>query len=152
MSMIKKILMVVTAILFAAPVFAGGIEINDAYARSSGKMAKAGGVFMMIHNHTGAEDLLLEARSDAAKMVQLHTHSKDDDGVMKMRHVHGGLAIPAHGMRGLERGGDHLMLMGLVAPWEHGGAIKLTLVFENAGEIMIDVPIDLERKDMAHNH
>ena len=152
MSMIKKTLMAVTAIFFAVPVFAGGIEIHDAYARSSGKMAKAGAVFMMIHNHTGAEDRLLEARSDAAKIVQLHTHSKGDGGIMKMRHVHGGLAIPAHGMRGLERGGDHFMLMGLVAPWEHGGAIKLTLVFENAGEIMIDVPIDLERKDMAHNH
>ena len=83
MSMIKKILMAVTAILFAAPVIAGGIEIHDAYARSSGKMAKAGAVFMMIHNHTDTEDRLLEARSDAAKMVQLHTHSKDDDGVMK---------------------------------------------------------------------
>ena len=150
--MVKKILIAVTTILFGAPIFADGIEINDAYARSSGKMAKAGAVFMMIHNHTGAEDLLLEARSDAAKMVQLHTHSKDDDGVMKMRHVHGGLSIPARGMRGLERGGDHFMLMGLVALWEHGDAIKLTLVFENAGEIMIDVPIDLERKDMAHNH
>jgi periplasmic copper chaperone A len=152
MSMIKKILMVVTAILFAAPVFAGGIEINDAYARSSGKMAKAGGVFMMIHNHTGAEDRLLEVRSDAAKMVQLHTHLKDEDGVMKMRHVPDGFDIPAHGMRSLKRGGDHLMFMGLVAPWEHGGAIQLTLVFENAGEMMIEVPIDLERKDMAHSH
>ena len=69
-----------------------------------------------------------------------------------MRHVHGGFAIPALGMRGLKRGGDHLMFMGLVAPWEHGGAIELTLVFENAGEIMIEVPIDLERKAMAHSH
>ena len=55
-------------------------------------------------------------------------------------------------MRGLKRGGDHLMFMGLVSPWEHGGAIKLTLVFENAGEMMIEVPIDLERKAMAHSH
>ena len=151
MSMIKKILMAVTAILFAAPVIAGGIEIHDAYARSSGKMAKAGAVFMMIHNHTDTEDRLLEARSDAAKMVQLHTHSKGDDGAMKMRHIHSGFAIPAHGMRGLKRGGDHLMFMGLVAPWEHGGTIELTVVFENAGEMMIEVPIDLERKAMAHS-
>ena len=35
MSMIKKTLMAVTAIFFAVPVFAGGIEIHDAYARSS---------------------------------------------------------------------------------------------------------------------
>jgi len=128
------------------------IMVKDAYAYRATPSSKAGGIFMMIHNHTGAEDRLLEVRSDAAKMVQLHTHLKDEDGVMKMRHVPDGFDIPAHGMRSLKRGGDHLMFMGLVAPWEHGGAIQLTLVFENAGEMMIEVPIDLERKDMAHSH
>ena len=152
MSIIKKFLMVVATTLLSTPVMAGGIEIDDPYAKSSGKLAKAGAVFMMLHNHAAIDDRLVEARSDAAKMVQLHTHVKGTDGVMKMRHVSEGFVIPAEGMRGLERGADHLMFMGLVAPWEHGDKIQLTLVFENAGEITIDVPVDLERKDMAHNH
>lgn len=152
MSMIKKTLMAVTAILFTAPVIAEGIEIHDAYARSSGKMAKAGAVFMIINNHTDTEDRLLQVHSDAAKMVQLHTHSEGDDGIIKMRHVHGGFTIPAYSMRALKRGGDHLMFMGLVAPWAHEGVIKVTLVFEHAGEMVIEVPIDLERKATAHSH
>jgi hypothetical protein len=44
------------------------------------------------------------------------------------------------------------MFMGLMDPWEHGQSISLTLVFENAGEIDIQVDIDLERKDKPQDH
>jgi len=133
-------------------VIAGDIMVDDAYARSSGKMAKAGAAFMTLHNHTNRDDRLLSVSSDAAKMVQLHTHLQSDDGVMKMRHVPEGFLVPANGMHMLARGKDHVMFMGLTAPWEHGESVPLKLIFENAGEIDIQVLIDLERKDTAHNH
>ena len=71
---------------------------------------------------------------------------------MKMRHVPDGFLVPANGMHMLSRGKDHVMFMGLMDPWEHGQSISLTLVFENAGEIDIQVDIDLERKDKAQDH
>lgn len=152
MSIMKNFLMFAAAIVIASPVLAGSIEIKDPYAKSAGKMAKAGAVFMMLHNHTKVDDRLIAARSNVSEMVQLHTHQKGEDGVIKMRHVPEGFVIPGEGVHSLKRGADHLMFMGLVAPWEHGGSIQLTLVFENAGEITVDVPIDLKRKDMAHSH
>ena len=67
--------------------------IEDAYARASNKMA--GAAFMEIINHSDVDDRLVDVRSDVAKRVQLHTHSEDENGVMKMMHVEEGFAISA---------------------------------------------------------
>ena len=45
----------------------------------------------------------------------------------------------------LERGGLHVMFMGLNGPFEEGAAVDVTLVFENAGEIDVAIPVDLRR-------
>ena len=152
MTVFKTLAAVFGVLLMSSGAIAGGIMIDDAYARSNGKMAKAGAAFMMIYNHSDTDDRLISVSSEAAKMVQLHTHLKSDDGVMKMRHVPDGFLVPAHGMHMLSRGKDHLMFVGLTARWQHGQSIPLTLVFENAGIINIEVEIDLERKDKGHNH
>lgn len=41
----------------------------------------------------------------------------------------------------LKPGGFHIMLIGLVSPLEVGQTIQLTLVFEKAGEMTVDVPV-----------
>ncbi len=121
-----------------------GIEITDAYFRAPGKMAKAGAAFMRIVNRSGQADRLIGARSDMAKMVQTHTHVAADDGVVKMRHVPEGFEIPAGGERLLARGGDHLMFMGLTRPVIDGQKVTVTLLFERAGEVTVEMPIDLK--------
>ena len=127
------------------------IEIHDAYARSSGPTAVAGAAFMMIHNYADQDDRLIDARSDAAARVELHTHIIED-GVARMRRVEGGFTIPAGAGHILERGGDHVMFMGLNAPFEQGSEIAVTLVFENAGAIDVMVPVDNERVAGEMNH
>ena len=55
----------------------------------------------------------------------------------------------------LQRGGDHVMLMGLNQSPAQGDEITITLVFETAGEIEVTVPVDLERKPehgAGHSH
>ena len=135
------------AFLLSSSAIAGGIKIEDAYARSSGKMAKAGAAFMVIHNHANIDDRLIAVSSVAAKIVQLHRHTKSDDGVMKMEHVPDGFVVPANGSHMLSRGRDHVMFMGLTTPWENGQIIPLTLVFKNAGEMDIRLTVDLKRKE-----
>jgi copper(I)-binding protein len=39
------------------------------------------------------------------------------------------------------------MFMGLTGPFEQGMTFPLVLVFEKAGEITVDVTVDLERQD-----
>lgn len=136
------------ALLGAGSAFAD-IVVKDPYARSSGMKAKAGAAFMILHNDGEEDDRLVAASADVAKRVELHTHIADENGVMKMREVEGGIDVPAGGMTVLKRGGLHVMFMGLTAPMEQGAVFPLTLSFEKAGDIVVEVPVDLARKPMA---
>jgi copper(I)-binding protein len=129
--------------VIAAPAFAD-ITVSDAYARASTPMAKSGAAFMTITN-TGEADRLIGVESDAADRVELHTHISDANGVMKMTHVEEGFEIPAQSTHLLERGGDHVMFMGLTAPFEEGKTVHVTLTFEKAGPVEVDIPVDLAR-------
>ena len=66
---------------------------------------------------------------------------------MKMRRVDGGLLIAGNGNLMLQRGGDHIMFMGLSKPIADGDTIQLMLIFENAGSFEIEIPVYL--KEMA---
>jgi hypothetical protein len=157
MSFKSTLLAGVAALSFALPAFADGIMIHDPYARASAMMSQSGAAFMEIMNQTDTDDRLIDARSDVAERVELHTHQEDANGVMRMIHVEEGFAIPAGGSHALARGGDHVMFLGLNQPFEHGDEIEVTLVFEQAGEITVTIPIDLERNPMrqqmqGHGH
>jgi copper(I)-binding protein len=142
------------AVSFAGAAYADGakIMVQDPYARVSAKMSTSGAAFMEIMNKGAEDDQLIDARSDIAKRVELHTHMETGDGVMKMMHVEDGFTIPAEGHHMLQRGGDHVMFMGLTQELKHGDVVPVTLVFKNAGEIMIEIPVDLERKPGHGGH
>ncbi|MDC0738144.1 copper chaperone PCu(A)C [Cognatishimia sp. SS12] len=130
----------------AAPALAEGeIMIKDAYLRVATKAAKSGAAFMELHNMGTDRDQLLSVHSDIAARTELHTHEDMGDGVMKMRHVEEGFAIPAGASHDLARGGDHVMFMGLTRSLTEGDTVPLVLVFEHAGEITIEVPVDNSR-------
>ncbi|OED48182.1 copper chaperone PCu(A)C [Leisingera sp. S232] len=152
MSLKSVVFAAAAAAAFATSAFAGDamIMVHDPYARVSSPTAKAGAAFMEIMNKGAADDQLIAVRSDVAARVELHTHKESGDGVMKMMHVEEGFAVPAGGSHSLKRGSDHVMFMGLTQSLSHGDAVKLTLVFEKAGEIEIEVPVDLERKAEGH--
>jgi len=145
MSFPKTILAAVAACAIAVPAFADGITIKDAYVRSSGPSAKTGAAFFVIVNDTDQDDTLVSAKSDIAKRVETHTHIKTADGVMQMRKVEGGFPVAAHGMHALQRGGDHLMFMGLTRPMKQGDTVTVTMTFEKAGDMTVEIPVDLKR-------
>ncbi len=142
-----------TALVLAGSAIAGEMKImvKDAYARSTNP--KVAAAFMDLMNHSSADDRLVSASSKAAKRVELHTH-KETDGVMKMIHLEEGFALPEGEKTSLERGGKHVMLMGLVEPLSQGDTIEVTLTFEKAGEVTVTIPVDNERKaaKAAHGH
>jgi periplasmic copper chaperone A len=131
-----------------------GLHIHDAYARIQGGVGGSGAVFFMVHNNTETDDRLLAATTDAAERAELHTHSEDANGVMTMGEIEGGIALAAGDVIELARGGDHVMLMGLTRALKNGDTIALTLTFEVAGDITLDVPVDNARKpgEGAHDH
>ncbi|MDF3415779.1 copper chaperone PCu(A)C [Sulfitobacter sp. M57] len=147
---------IAASILSATALFAGDISIKDAYARSSTPTSKTGAAFLMLMNAGDADDRLVAASSDVAKRVELHTHKDAGNGVMQMVEIEGGITVPAGGMHMLQRGGDHIMFMGLTGPLEQGQEVNVTLTFEKAGEVEVVIPVDHERKAdhgaMKHDH
>ncbi|MFN3527013.1 MAG: copper chaperone PCu(A)C, partial [Paracoccus sp. (in: a-proteobacteria)] len=107
-----------------------GVHVNDAYARSSNPMT--GAVFMALDNHGQIDCTLRAARSDAAERVELHTHL-EQDGVMRMREVQEGFPVAAGQTRLLDRGGDHVMMLGLTQPLADGDVVALSLDFGDCG-------------------
>lgn len=144
------------AILAAGAAFAhDGVHVENAYAITSGPGAMSGAVFLEIVNHsTTAPDRLISVSSDVAQRVELHTHLIDANGVARMVEVEDGFAVAPGETHVLERGGDHVMLMGLTRPLADGDTFELRLVFEREGEVVVEVPVDLERAaaPMQHGH
>lgn len=150
--MTRFFLAATVAAIAAMPVLAAdGVQVIDPYARASTAMSQSGAAFMRFENHSDTDRRLVGARSDVAERVELHTHSEDANGVMRMFEVEGGFLIPANGAYLLERGGDHLMFLGLSRPLEHGDDVTVTLVFEQGDEMDITIPVDLERMP-SHGH
>ena len=63
------------------------------------------------------------------------------NGVIEMREVEGGLAIPAHGSVALTPGGYHLMFKRLTHPLVKGESVKATLKFEHAGPVEVEFSV-----------
>lgn len=116
---------------------AGGLEIADAWARASATQTSA--AYLTIENRTGEDDTLLEVRSPVAERVEIHDMTMEDM-VMRMRKLDN-LPVAAGERVELAPGGKHIMLIGLSGPLEEGASVPLTLVFEKAGEIVIEAPV-----------
>ncbi|MBT5303265.1 MAG: copper chaperone PCu(A)C [Tateyamaria sp.] len=140
--------------IIAVPLWADSIKITEPYARVASPNSKSGAAFMMLENQTILNDRLLSARSNSAKRVELHTHVETGDGVMQMTEIKDGIELRPGVTHHLKRGADHIMLMGLTEPLRQDFAIDITLIFEKAGEIIVSVPIDNNRKptETAHSH
>lgn len=119
--------------------------VEEPYLRSTMTTSTTGAAFMMLRNMTGTDDRLVGVRSDVADRVELHTHSQDANGVMRMGEIEGGVPLADGGAHTFARGGDHLMFMGLKEPLTQGQSVPVTLEFEQAGDIEIIIPVDLTR-------
>ncbi|MFC8829409.1 copper chaperone PCu(A)C [Streptomyces sp. NPDC057137] len=91
--------------------------------------------FLTVTNSGGAADKLTSVTSDISDDVTIH-ETKDQ----KMRQVKS-FDIPADGELSLDRGGSHLMFMGLKKKLEQGQRISVELHFEKTDPIKVDLPV-----------
>ena len=144
--------LIAIALLMAGPVSAAEIMVMDAYARASRPGAPTGAVFMMLHNMGDTDDRLIGAQSPIAKVAQIHT-SIDKDGVVSMLHLEDGIAVAAACELMGCAGGDHVMLLGVTEELVDGEKIPVTLTFEKAGDVTVDVIVDNKRgQGGGHTH
>ena len=138
------------------------LTVSGQWARTSPMDAANGAAYFVVTSPEA--DRLVGVKVDAAVagMAQIHeTVMVTDDtmamgsdttmamgsdttmnmgGEMEMREVDG-IDLVAGEPLVLEPGGYHVMLMELAAPLEVGTSISLTLTFEKAGDVVIDVPV-----------
>lgn len=117
-----------------------GIEMLDAWARSTADGQTVAGAFMTIRNTGPGADRLLSASSDVAAFVEVH-EMKMEGGVMSMAEVAGGLELPAGASLELKPGGYHIMLIELSRPLVQGEEIIIILNFETAGAVAVPVQV-----------
>jgi copper(I)-binding protein len=105
---------------------------------------------MTIRNKGDAVDRLTGGKTPVAGKVEIHEMSITD-GIMKMRALENGLELPPDGEVALKPGGYHIMLIGLESPLKEGTKVPMTLTFEKAGTV--DVELSVEKIGTnAHNH
>lgn len=131
--------------LVASPAIArdytlGALQIGNPWTRATPSTAPSGGGFLSITNTGTTPDRLISAKSPAAGMVEVH-EMKMDGNIMRMREVEKGLEIAPGTTVKLAPGGLHLMMMGLKAPFKKDDKVPVTLVFEKAGSIDVELSV-----------
>lgn len=126
----------------ATPAPAPNIAVEGAWGRPSPKVAQAGAFYMTIRNTGAVADKLIAGKSSGCGTVELHESYPMPDGAMGMRMVSGGtIEIPAGGAVELKVGGLHIMCIQKKVELNAGVKVPLTLVFEKAGEMKIEVEV-----------
>lgn len=144
------------ATLFALPAFAhdyqaGNLKIDHPWSRAMPASSPTAATFLTIVNKGKDDDRLLAVSSPQAARVELHTHI-NDNGVMRMREVAGGIALPAGSEVKLAPGGLHIMLLEVGKQAKAGDSFPLELSFAKAGKVKVEVKVEDGMPAAAKQH
>jgi copper(I)-binding protein len=70
-----------------------GIEVERAWTRATGPTARTAVAYVALRNRGTAPDRLVSASSPEARAVEMHETTMEG-GVMRMRPIEGGVAVP----------------------------------------------------------
>ena len=135
---------------------AGDIRIDHPYATPTRPGLSTGAVYFRSLRNTGkGEDRLVSASTPVAARVELHRMQMQGD-VMRMAAVPAvalpvGVTVP---MKHGSHDGHHLMLFDLKAPLKDGDRFPVTLTFEKAGTVQVQVWVQTPKSGSgaAHQH
>lgn len=117
----------------------GDLTLTNAWSRATIGVERPAVFYVEIANAGSTDDALTAISTPLAGMPMLH-ETVVTDGVATMPHV-SRVPVPAGSAVSLAPGGYHGMLMGLTAALAEGETFPMTLTFERAGEVTIDVGI-----------
>jgi periplasmic copper chaperone A len=119
---------------------AGEVTIEHPHAHATGAAQENGTVCMVVRNRGVAPERLLAARTGEAQGAELRRATIFAEGVARTGPVEA-VEIPPGGEAELEPGGPHVRLVGLRGPLFEGVSFPMTLVFERAGEVEVEVEV-----------
>jgi copper(I)-binding protein len=141
----KSLILSALLTLSATPVLAcetftlGDLTIDHAWSRATIGADRPGVFYVEITNAGSADDALIGIATPAAGMPMLH-ETVVTEGVASMPHAMS-IPVPAGESIALAPGGYHGMLMGLTTALKEGDSFPVTLTFQNAGEVVVNVEV-----------
>lgn len=118
----------------------GDLTIHQAWSRASANGAQTGAIYLSIQNGGSAADKLVGIDTPVADMAHLHTTEMQGDmASMKMMDA---VELPAGETVTLKPQAMHVMLMGLKHPLKKGETFPMTLHFEKAGTVEVQVKVE----------
>lgn len=117
---------------------AGEVRVSDAWMLVT-PANFTGGVYLTVDNQSAQPQLLVGARADAARSVEIHQTQITND-FAQMRRVDE-IDIPPRSTVVIGPGGYHLMLIDLQHDLERGTRFPLTLIFASGLEIATQVQV-----------
>ena len=118
------------------------LQLHDAWARPTAAIDGPAAAYLTISN-SGGEDRLTSVAADRGIDASLHL-SRVQHGVMEMRPLPEGIAVPANSQVTLAPNGMHIMLT-RAGPLQAGDKFELTLNFEKSGPMSMTVLARNER-------
>ncbi|MGV8918270.1 MAG: copper chaperone PCu(A)C [Pseudomonas sp.] len=155
--MIKKILMLAALLLpvcfaHALDYTVGALQVVQPWSLELPPNAPTVAAYFVIKNTGKTADRLVSVDSPAAGKAELHQHLHEN-GLMKMVQVQS-VDIAAGGEARFEQMGYHVMLLELKdkSALTDGKSFPLTLHFEKAGDLTVDVAVQKQAPEDAMSH
>ncbi|MCW2294186.1 copper(I)-binding protein [Pseudomonas sp. BIGb0408] len=131
---------------------AGELHIDHPWSREMPPVAPTAAAYFVVHNKGAQDDRLLSVETPVAGKAEIHEHAHVG-GMMKMQQVQS-VVIPAGGEVKFAPIGYHVMLFNLKQQAKSGERFPLTLTFEKAGQVQVEVAVqkDEPAAESGHDH
>jgi periplasmic copper chaperone A len=127
----------------------GSIEVSNPWAPATGSTLTNTAVYLSLTDVGTKSDELVAASSSVAQKTELHVFSVEN-GVYGMHEVDGIEVTPGGAATVLRPGGAHVMLKSLKRPLRPGTTFPLTLTFQRAGQLQVEVRVESPQAAVAN--
>ncbi|SDS29147.1 hypothetical protein SAMN05216421_1253 [Halopseudomonas xinjiangensis] len=126
------------------------LHISRAWSRALPPVAPTGAAYMSIENRGGQAARLVGVSTPIAERAEVHQHTHTE-GVMRMQRVDDVVIEPGQQVD-FAPGGYHIMLFNLNEPLAAGASYPLTLRFEQAGDVEVQIDVQDDAPQAGHHH
>lgn len=142
-------LLVASVLILSASLAKADLHFADVWSRATAPGLQTGAVYFVLRNDHAEGDRIVGVETDRSARVELH-QTIEEGGNSRMVHTPE-VRVPANGEVIFEPGGRHVMLMGLNEALVEGEVFTITLLFERAGPITLEVDVRAPTT-MGHDH
>lgn len=130
----------------------GDVVVSHAWTYENAEMAHAMRVYLTVENTGDAADRLVSASVPFAERVLFEGQAMDADGALEHR-VFDAITVGPNQTITMQPGAVWIELDSVQATFEHGEHFDMTLTFENAGTIAIEVEVEAaDDHEDGHDH